>query len=100
MAERHAVHLVPVGPDQLAFGPEDLQPAAPDERKPPKRRYDSAGRQAAAAQRRLAVIVAALSTFEERGWAGARLQDVSAAAAAETSEAAEPAPGVGVARAR
>ena len=51
-----------------------------DERKPPKRRYDSAGRQAAAVQRRLAVIVAALSTFEERGWAGARLQDVSAAA--------------------
>ena len=30
-----------------------------DERKPPKRRYDSAGRQAAAAQRRLAVILIA-----------------------------------------
>jgi AcrR family transcriptional regulator len=51
-----------------------------DERKPPKRRYDAAGRQAAAAQRRLAVIAAALTEFQERGWAGARLHHISAAA--------------------
>jgi len=45
-----------------------------------KRRYDSAGRRAAAAERRHAIVDAARAAFEERGWAGTRLQDVSAAA--------------------
>lgn len=45
-----------------------------------KRRYDSSGRRAAAAERRLAIVGAARAAFEERGWAGTRLQDVSASA--------------------
>lgn len=45
-----------------------------------KRRYDSAKRRAAAAARRLAIVAAARAAFEERGWAGTRVQDVSRAA--------------------
>jgi AcrR family transcriptional regulator len=45
--------------------------------KPPKRAYDASGRRAAAAQRRLALVSAARDLFEERGWAGTRLEDVS-----------------------
>lgn len=47
---------------------------------PRKRTYDASRRKAAAAQRRLAVIAAARDLFEERGWAGTRVQDVSRAA--------------------
>jgi AcrR family transcriptional regulator len=50
------------------------------EDKHPKRRYDAARRQEAAEERRLAVIAAARDAFEERGWAGTRMQDVSSAA--------------------
>jgi AcrR family transcriptional regulator len=47
---------------------------------PGKRRYDSSGRRAAAAERRHAVVDAARAAFEERGWAGTRVQDVSSSA--------------------
>jgi AcrR family transcriptional regulator len=47
---------------------------------PPKRRYDASRRRAAAARRRLAVVAAARGLFEERGWAGTRVEDVSRAA--------------------
>jgi AcrR family transcriptional regulator len=50
------------------------------ENKPRKRTYDASGRRAAAAQRRLAVITAAREQFEERGWAGTRVEDLSRAA--------------------
>ncbi|MGH2998288.1 MAG: TetR/AcrR family transcriptional regulator [Gaiellaceae bacterium] len=46
----------------------------------PKRRYDTARRRATAGERRLAVVAAAREAFEERGWAGTRVQDVSSAA--------------------
>lgn len=45
-----------------------------------RRSYDSERRRAAAAARRLAILAAARETFEARGWAGARLRDVSRAA--------------------
>ena len=51
-------------------------------RKAGRRSYDSSGRKAAAAERRLAVIAAARRTFEEKGWAGTRVEDVSRAAGA------------------
>lgn len=50
------------------------------ENKPRKRTYDATGRRAAAARRRLAVIAAAREQFEDRGWAGTRVEDVSRAA--------------------
>ncbi len=56
---------------------------------PRKRSYDASRRRAAAAQRRLVVIAAARSLFEERGWAGTRVGDVSrlAGASQKTVEA-------------
>lgn len=48
--------------------------------KRPKRRYDARGRQAAAAERRLAVVAAARSVFEEKGWAGTTLREIGEAA--------------------
>ena len=50
------------------------------EDKPEKRRYDGARRQTAAAERRLVVIAAAREAFEERGWAGSRMREISEAA--------------------
>lgn len=52
----------------------------PGERKPSRRRYDASGRQAAAAARRLAVVASAQRVFETHGWAGTRLQEISAGA--------------------
>lgn len=49
-------------------------------REPRKRSYDASRRKAAAAERRLGVIAAARTLFEERGWAGTRVEDVSRAA--------------------
>jgi AcrR family transcriptional regulator len=49
--------------------------------KTPKRRYDSSGRRAAAERRRQAVVAAARAQFEEKGWAGVTIREVSAAAA-------------------
>lgn len=47
--------------------------------KQPKRRYDASGRQAAAARRQLAVVAAARDAFEEKGWAGVTIREISAA---------------------
>lgn len=46
-----------------------------------KRRYDSSGRQAAAARRRLRVVAAARDAFEQKGWAGVTVREISQAAA-------------------
>jgi AcrR family transcriptional regulator len=47
---------------------------------PGTRRYHAPQRDAAAAQTRLSVTAAARDAFEQRGWAGTRIHDISAAA--------------------
>jgi AcrR family transcriptional regulator len=45
-----------------------------------KRRYDASSRQAAAARRQHAVVAAARDAFEQKGWAGVTMREISEAA--------------------
>jgi AcrR family transcriptional regulator len=45
-----------------------------------KRRYDASGRQADAGRRQLIVVAAARNAFEQKGWAGVTVREISEAA--------------------